>query len=274
MGLGTLKETRFDKLLGIDVGYSLSRPTTGIAWCVDGNLGCARTHSDWDRRRQHIPASTTFSVVAIDGPLVPPDAPDDLDRSCERLFIRGAFHARCKPGLSHHGQGLALRKAAAETAAQVRHLAPASMIGKSVIPGAAIIEAFPNAFLGVLLEDERFAMSKAPKRKKFDWLYDHAVEGQVFDRLLRAIGWNNEALLQKVTTERDHERRAAWICLLTAATAVAGKSEVIGDEAGGWFWLPPAELWAPWARHALAQNRMSVKENSAIANSGLGLAVG
>ncbi|WEX88915.1 DUF429 domain-containing protein [Sinorhizobium garamanticum] len=269
-----MKETRFDKLLGIDVGYSLSRPTTGIAWCVDGNLGCARTHSDWDRRQRHIPESTTFSIIAIDGPLMPPDAPDELDRSCERLFIRGAFHARCKPGLSHHGHGLALRKAAAETAAQVRHLAAAPMIGKSVIPGAAIIEAFPNAFLGVLLKDERFAMSRAAKRRKFDWLYDHAVESRVFDRLLRAIGWNNEALLQKVTIERDHEKRAAWICLLTAATAAAGKSEVIGDEAGGWFWLPPAELWAPWAANALAQNRAAISAGGAIARSETGLAIG
>ncbi|MCA1442091.1 DUF429 domain-containing protein [Ensifer sp. IC4062] len=241
-------------LLGIDVGYSPSRPTTGIAWSIGDVCGAARTHTDWDRRRLHIPASATYSVIAIDGPLMPSDAPDDLDRVCERLFIRGAFHARCKPGLSHHGHGLALKKAAAETAAQVRHLAAASMIGKSVIPGAAIIEAFPNAFLGVLLEDERYAMSRAAKRRKFDWLYDRAVESGVFDRLLRTIGWNNETLLQKVTTERDHEKRAAWICLLTAATAAAGKSEVVGDEAGGWFWLPPTELWAGWARQALAQN--------------------
>ncbi|MDK1377223.1 MULTISPECIES: DUF429 domain-containing protein [unclassified Sinorhizobium] len=253
-----MKDKSFDKLLGIDVGYSLSRPTTGIAWCAGGNVGCAKAHTDWNRRQLHIPASTMFSVIAIDGPLLPVDAPDGLDRSCERLFIRGAFHARCKPGLSHHGHGLALRKAAAETAAQVRHLAAAPMIGRSIIPGAAIIEAFPNAFLGVLLEDDRFAMSRAAKRRRFDWLYDQAVESHVFDRLLDAIGWNNDTLLQKVTTERDHEQRAAWICLLTAATAVAGKSEAVGDEAGGWFWLPPAELWAPWARQALAQNSAAV----------------
>ncbi|THK38904.1 DUF429 domain-containing protein [Ensifer sp. MPMI2T] len=251
-------------LLGIDVGYSRSRPTTGIAWSIGDVCDAARAHTDWDRRRQHIPASTTFTVIAIDGPLTPLDAPDTLDRLCERLFIRGAFQKRCKPGLSHHGHGLALRKAAAETAAQVRHLAAASTIGKPVIPGAAIIEAFPNAFLGVLLENERFAISRAAKRRKFDWLYDHAVESRVFDRLLRAIGWKNETLLQKVTTERDHEKRAAWICLLTAATAAAGKSEVVGDEAGGWFWLPPAELWAEWAADALVRNRAAIWARGAI----------
>ncbi|MCA1493016.1 DUF429 domain-containing protein [Ensifer sp. NBAIM29] len=245
----------FDSLLGIDVGFSQSRPTTGIAWSLAGAVDAAKTHSDWERRKQKIPPATTFSVIAIDGPLTPPGAPDDLARLCERLFIRGAFQMRCKPGLSHHGYGRFLRKAAGETAAQVAHLAAATPIGPSVIPGAAIIEAFPNAFLGVLIGDERFAPSKAAKRKKFDWLYDHALESGVFAELLTFIGWNDGRVLERVTDERDHERRAAWICLLTAACAAAGKAEAVGDEAGGWFWLPPAALWADWARRALAENR-------------------
>ncbi|WP_245262568.1 DUF429 domain-containing protein [Ensifer sp. BR816] len=235
---------RFDKLLGIDVGYDRSHPTTGIAWSLGDAVGSARTHTDWERRQQHIPPSTSFAMIAIDGPLTPPDAPDTLDRFCERLFTRDAFQRRCKPGLSHFGQGLALRKAAAETAAQVRHLAAAAPIDQCVIPGAAIIEAFPNAFLGVLLADERFAISSAAKRKKFDWLYAEAVETGVIARLLDFIGWHNDGLLQNITTETDHEKRAAWICLLTAACAAAGKSEVVGDQAGGWIWLPPAELWS------------------------------
>ncbi|WP_373413564.1 DUF429 domain-containing protein [Ensifer aridi] len=201
-------------------------------------------------------------MIAIDGPLTPPDAPDDLDRLCERLFTRGAFQKRCKPGLSQHGYGRALRKAAAETAAQVSHLADTTPIGKAIIPGTAIIEAFPNAFLGVLLEDERFAMSKAARRKKFDWLYDHAVEAGVFETLLGYVGWRNECLLQKIMAEYDHERRAAWICLLTAACAAVGKSEAVGDEAGGWIWLPSAELWAAWARNGLAGNRAAVSARS------------
>ncbi len=245
----------FDRLLGIDVGFSRSRPTTGIAWSIPGEVDAAKTYTDWERRQQKIPPATTFSVIAIDGPLTPPDAPDDLARLCERLFIRDAFQTRCKPGLSHHGYGRALRKAAAETAAQVTHLAAATPIGQNVIPGTAIIEAFPNAFLGVLLGDECFALSKAAKRKKFDWLYEHAVEAGVFGELLQFIGWSDGRVLQKVADERDHERRAAWICLLTAACAAAGKAEVVGDEAGGWIWLPPAELWADWARQALVKSK-------------------
>ncbi len=33
-------------LLGIDVGFSKSKPTTGIAWSDNGEFGAAKTHSD------------------------------------------------------------------------------------------------------------------------------------------------------------------------------------------------------------------------------------
>ena len=97
-------------LLGIDVGFSRSRPTTGVAWSANGTFGAAKTHADWDRRRQHLPAATTYSVVAIDGPMVPAGSPDLLVRTCEQTLARGAFQKRCKPGSSHFGTGLQLKR--------------------------------------------------------------------------------------------------------------------------------------------------------------------
>ncbi|WP_421590060.1 DUF429 domain-containing protein [Shinella sp. M27] len=242
-------------LLGIDVGFSKSRPTTGIAWSKGRAFKAARTHTDWQRRSQHIPATTTFSVIAIDGPLVPLGSDESLDRLCERMFIRGTFQARCKPGLSHIGYGRDLRRAAAETAEQVVHLADRNIVvDRAIRNGASIVEAFPNAFLGVLLPEARFFMPAAGKRRKFDWLYDHAVDSGVLENLFHTIGWLNLELIDAVLSETDHEKRAAWICLLTAACAATGKSEVVGDEIGGWFWLPSTNLWAQWARDALAQN--------------------
>jgi len=247
-------------LLGIDVGFSKSRPTTGIAWSKSRAFKAARTHTDWQRRSQHIPATTTFSVIAIDGPLVPLGSDDSLDRLCERMFIRGAFQTRCKPGLSHIGYGRNLRRAAAETTQQVVHLTSQNrVVEKAIRNGASIVEAFPNAFLGVLLPEVRFAMPAAGKRKKFDWLYDHAVDSGVLENLFHTIGWLNLELIDAVLAETDHERRAAWICLLTAACAAVGKSEVVGDEVGGWFWLPPLNLWAQWARDTLAQNTIELR---------------
>ncbi|RVG71907.1 DUF429 domain-containing protein [Sinorhizobium meliloti] len=247
-------------LLGIDVGFSKSRPTTGIAWSKNGEFGSARTHSNWERRSRHIPAATTFSVIAIDGPLVPVGTDDSLDRLCERLFIRGAFQTRCKPGLSHIGYGRDLRRAAAETANQVVHLADRDVLTeKPIRSGASIVEAFPNAFLGVLLPESRFATLAAGKRKKFDWLYEHAVDSGILYNLFHTIGWLNLELIDAVLAETDHEKRAAWICLLTAACAATGKSEIVGDEIGGWFWLPPTNLWAQWARDALAHNTTELR---------------
>lgn len=226
-------------LLGVDVGFSKSRATTGIAWSKNGEFGAARTHSDWERRSQHIPASTKFSVIAIDGPLIPVGSDDSLDRLCERLFIRGAFQTRCKPGLSNHGYGKDLQRAAAETANQVLHLAEHNAnLTRAIRDENFIIEAFPNAVLGVLLPEARFALPNAGKRKKFDWLYDHAVDSGVLSDLFQKIGWHNPHLLTAVLGERDHEKRAAWICLLTAGCAATREAEVVGDNIGGWFWLP------------------------------------
>lgn len=249
-------------LLGIDVGFSKSRPTTGIAWSKGRAFKAARTHTDWQRRSQHIPA-TKFSVIAIDGPLLPLGSDDSLDRLCERMFIRGAFQSRCKPGLSHIGYGRDLRRAAADTAEQVVHLADRNgVVEKAIRNGASIVEAFPNAFLGVLLPEGRFAIPAAAKRRKFDWLFDHAVDSGVLENLFHTIGWLNLELIDAVLAETDHEKRAAWICLLTAACAATGKSEVVGDEVGGWFWLPPIKLWAQWARDALDHNTMELRRHS------------
>jgi hypothetical protein len=40
-------------------------------------------------------------------------------------------------------------------------------------------------------------------------------------------------LLDRLKAERDHERRAALICVLTAVTTAVGKATPIGDETGG-----------------------------------------
>ena len=171
-----------------------------------------------------------------------------------RTTIR-SWRQRCKPGLSHFGTGLRLRKAARETAQQVKHLVDPSRLpagGPHVISSLPIVEAFPNAFIGVMLSDGSFTVDKALKRKKFDWLYGHAIRERVFESLLSHIDWKNCALLDRLNTEHDHEKRAALICLLTAACAARGQATVIGDQTGGYFWLPPRQIWKDWALIALA----------------------
>ena len=35
--------------------------------------------------------------------------------------------------------------------------------------------------------------------------------------------------------------------------AQSGDAVIVGDADGGWFWLSPMALWAPWASEALAR---------------------
>lgn len=64
--------------------------------------------------------------------------------------------------------------------------------------------------------------------------------------------WTAPELAGRLQVERDHELRAALICLLTAAFAAAGEAAVVDDEVTGCFFLRPRDLWSAWARQALS----------------------
>jgi len=245
-------------LLGIDVGFSDSRPTTGIAWSLSGKIDAARTHTDWQRRERVLPPGASFTLIAIDGPLVSQNAPGEIVRTCEQILSRGTFQKRCKPGASHFGTGLKLRQAAAETARQFGHLGMSPSFENAVFRETAIVEAFPNAFLGVMLDDSDFGAGRIARGKKFDHMYERVVASGRISALLEVIAWRNQALIDRMEADRDHERRAALVCLITAACAASGKATSIGDSPSGWIWLPPLEAWADWARQALEMNLASM----------------
>ncbi len=110
------------------------------------------------------------------------------------------------------------------------------------------MEAFPNAFLGVMTPPQEY--EDAPKEKRgsrFDWLYDRvAVSGKMEEKVSGRLGLPTELWL-RLRSEKNHEKRAALICLVTAAFAARRIATTVGDEVGGWFWLPPKSLWQPWA---------------------------
>jgi hypothetical protein len=237
-------------LLGIDVGYSLRRPTTGIAWIAGEELQIAKTHTERIYRERYLPKNVSFAVIAIDGPLLPRSSHICSKRKCEIWLSQGTFQRRCKPGFSHFGQGLTFRKAATETAVQVGHLGskfhyvPAK---RQVMAGLNIVEAFPNAFIGVLLDEKCFSVQRMPRRRKFDYLYERACEEGIFDKILLHLSWPSTSLISALRSERDHEKRAALVCLITAGCVAAGAAEAVGDIEGGYIWLPEKSLWASWA---------------------------
>ena len=115
-------------LMGIDVGFSTSRPTTGIAFLNRDQLHLVRARTEWKSREATIPKGFQPSVIAIDGPLLPLGADRHIRRHVESVFIRAPFHNRCKPGLSHHGVGLELRRASSEACAQFGALLASSVL--------------------------------------------------------------------------------------------------------------------------------------------------
>jgi hypothetical protein len=197
-------------LLGVDVGFSTSRVTTAIA-LLDGNqLHLARRNRVGSRAAQ-IPGDFPASVIAIDGPLLPQGADDHIYRSCEAVFIRSPFHDRCKPGLSHWGFGLQLRRASTEACAQFSHLLMSSLEEhKNVHYDGPIAEAFPNAFLAVLIpEVELLSAPRLKRGRRFDWLCEQiATTGRLEFILSKKLDMPGE-LWVRLRTEKDHELRAA-----------------------------------------------------------------
>jgi len=239
-------------LLGIDVGFSERRKTTGIASYAFGQP--ARLHcvgSLPQDRAEVLLDRPLYDAIAIDGPIVPTaTGPEHVIRRCERLLSKGPFGRRCKPGFSHFGTGLRLRLAATTIAGE--------MPGYRRHNGVRVVEAFPNAFLGVMLDDKTYAaFERIPRGKKSDIFFTQASRDRTFDRLFECLDWDDAILREQIeavareTTRISHEHRAALVCVLTAACALSGQAAYVGDEIGGSICLPPLFLWAGWAKAAL-----------------------
>jgi predicted nuclease with RNAse H fold len=239
--------------LGVDVGFSLTRKTTGLAWRIGEKVEVCLAGSSWASRQSALPKGVQFSIVALDAPVVVNDR-GILPRACEAVFYRRPFWNRCRPGLSHHGRGLDLRRAGRDAVLQFSSVL---MSGQSISgpkPSLPVVEAFPNTFLGVLVPERDYhVIGRAGSQSKSDWLYDRTIECGALDRVLQRLGWNEPETLDRLKSEKNHDKRAALVCLLTAGLAHAGDSTVVGDVAGGWFWLPPKTLWEPWALEGLEE---------------------
>ena len=158
--------------MGVDVGFSTTRPTTGIACLVGNQLRLVRAGTTWKSREAIIPHGFKPSVIAIGGPLIPLGADLQIHRHVESVFIRAPFHNRCRPGLSHRGVGLELRNASTDACTQFSRILASSVsaTGDTVRREGPIVEAFPNAFLGVLMpEVELLVAPKLKRGRRFDY---------------------------------------------------------------------------------------------------------
>lgn len=248
------------RLLGVDVGFSKTRKTTGVAYIDGSTVDVWKAGTSWEERKALIAEGFRPDVIAIDGPLVPATSDPLIRRTCEVMFIRKPFARRCKPGLSDSGYGLQLRRAASETCSQFRQLlddSDGSPTRAAITPRGPVVEAFPNAFLAVLLPEEAFSSTVNPKRgKRFDLLYQQVVDNKKLVAKLKQELRLPGTFWKLFAAEQDHEKRAALVCLLTAAFAARGTAKLVGDSRGGWFWLPPTHLWEPWAVEGIRRHEL------------------
>jgi hypothetical protein len=116
-----------------------------------------------------------------------------------------------------------------------------------------MVEAFPNTFLGVCVPETAFMQMPVLRRgRKFDWLYDTWLQLNTFATLYSQVtDVLPESFVEKCAQTGDHEKRAALICLATAACVASGEYTAVGEPAGGYFFLPPRHLWSDWAKHEL-----------------------
>lgn len=247
------------QLIGLDVGFSATKATSGVATLAGTTISVGRATAVADSRNKLLAGVSAATVIAIDAPLMP--VVDTQIRSCERLFARGQFQRRCKAGFSHvKGTGLGLRNAGFESAAQFDRIASTNPVATRVplVHGPRnIVEAFPNAFLGVCVSTERYAeMPKLRRGQKFDWLYAEWCRTGSFRLLVEKLkSVLPEPFASKCERNRDHEERAALVCLATAASVAVGRYTAVGDPIGGYFFLPAWSLWADWARQEIDKQR-------------------
>ena len=274
------EETKY--ALGIDVGYSEKRRSTGLCLLelTPSTLRwrCFNTGTDEALRlndlRALIPHGINLLGVGIDGPLTPGLRVVPHYRSSDALLSRGVFARRGKPGATSVPSGQQLHLHATLLAEIVLQLQDEGhfTIHRSTHPNSVhpsrILEVFPNAFLSVLLPDAAFGGLRL-KRDASDVFWVISIdEGRYLERLVDALAPNRrlETPLEEVT---DHDHRAALICALAVLCADRNQYVLSGDPVDGDIILPPHEFWGegpsgtsiPWAEIALRKSVQAVRAN-------------
>jgi hypothetical protein len=158
---------------------------------------------------------------------------------------------------------LAFREASGAMADFAADLTDESRVGFSFphVRNGFVVEAFPNAFLGVCLGDDVFRRMPILNRgQKFDWLYYQWKQKRLIGRLSGLSLQEQISFDETFNRTAHHEHRAALVCLLTALLVSRANFTAVGEDQGGWFFLPPWECWATWAQDSLVAGIETLKK--------------
>jgi hypothetical protein len=243
---------------GIDSGLTLKSMTSGVCRTGTGGFALGHTYIDKLSRMMLLSPVNRFDCLAVDAPVLPKGVLHYIPRPVESLFMCGAFQKRCKPGASHvAGTGQALRRAGCDAAVQfeVETAATTLVSYPRIQQGQNIIEAFPNAFLGVMLSSGAIDDAAAGRGEKTDTFFAMCVQTGAFLALEKQLTWSDPPFWASFPMTTHHDDLAALVCAATAACAYSGKYVAVGEPSGGYFFFPPWSLWQEWARTALVQER-------------------
>jgi hypothetical protein len=245
-------------VLGIDVGFSKTRRSSAVC-----RLDWDSNHIRWTMQRfRALPAEQESSIATLAGSIPLEAAAFDgplrtgLDiigsyRVADRMLTRRVGSRIGKPGQTNAPVGKELNAAANNLAKLVLRLCQLKPARHATgIDDMAIAEAFPNSFLGVMLENPSLVPARRDDRsdKFFEHLASDGTLRRLSDHLLP--GRAPSVPFESVS---NHDDRAALICALTALAVAAGDFTAVGDS-NGWIILPPRRFVRDWAWHDLEMN--------------------
>ena len=246
-------------VLGIDVGFSQIRRSSAVC-----RLDWNPAEITWTLRRfrattaetaaaiRDVAGAANLAAAAFDGPVR-----GELDiigryRVAERMLTRRLGVQIGKPGQSNAPIGKLLNAAAnacARTVIETCAVEPARHRVR-ILP-AAIYEAFPSSFLGLMLADP--ATLATTRANRSDLFFQLLSADGTLNRLCAHL-LPGRILRQPFAAVVNHDDRAALICALTALAVAVADFTAVGDAADGWIILPPARFIRDWGRTALEAN--------------------
>ena len=252
---------------GFDTGYS-DKPTTGLCilhWTPTTIVWSLRnaTRHEADRRAKLAgiaPTEGRVLAVAVDGSLVPALGNTTRYRAAEAVLSAGALQKRGKPGPTNGGSGPELHREATRLAEfALVELRIATAVHATPIHERAVVEAFPNLFLGSLCDERDYPDRPSRSRKWTDELFGiPEVRARFFD-LLRAVLPSRE--VPSSATITDHEEIAALTCAVTALCVASGHYTAVGACEDGYVILPPASFMGVGWRETLLTNLKRAQRN-------------
>lgn len=231
-------------VLGIDVGFSRLRPSTGLCVIAPGEaepVRCAHVRAgEALAAARALLCGNPLAAVGLDGPVRPDLRLTRRGRECERRLCRAPFHLRCKPGSTAAPAGQRLH-------AEATRLARALVASH---PEARMAEAFPNAFLRTMLAADAFG--QVPRAAKSQVYWERCVTEGILARVIAALyGVASTPIAARLTALTQRDERAAAVSALTARAAALGWDTRVGDPDDGWISLPPRPFLADWASQVL-----------------------